>query len=223
MEYLYQILIIAIGLILIYLTSYVKKRADNIATKKDIEEITEKIETVKAKLQIDTKGAIDFKTDQRQALLEFYDAFVYWYDVVLDLANSNLDQDHLEEIKNYDNKIDDAYSKLIIKERRLDLYLSSDKELLQLTGDLISTGINIEGFVRDFLVNAYFEYEELNEYYSHLDSGNDINKQAMNEIHTRIISLEAELANKEDIVRKEVDFKLTTFVTLTQKYIRIDV
>ncbi len=222
MEYIPQIISIAIGLVILYLTAYLKKRADNIATKRDIEEITEKIETVKAKLQIDTKGAIDFKTNRRQTLLEFYDAFVYWYDIVLDLTNSNLDEDHLKEIKDYDKKIDEAYSDQIIKHRRLNLYIPDDHELLNLTEEMISLGIKIEGLVRRFIGKIYFDYEKLSEYYAYLDSGVNVQQNALDAVNMRISELEKDLASNEEIIRLENDKNIMSFIKLSQKYIRID-
>lgn len=223
MEYIPHITSIIIGLVTLYLCNYLKKSADNAATKKDIEEITKKIETVKAKLQIDTKGAIDFKTNRRQTILEFYDAFIFWYDVVLDLANSNLDEDHLIELKNYENKIDNAYSQLTIKNRRLNVYVSEDTELINLTTEMVSLGIKLEGFVRTFVIEVYPYFEDLNEYESMFRSGVNVNHESINKIHKQIEQLENKLEKDEEKIREKIDEKLKSFIDIIKNYIKIDI
>ena len=222
MKFTIEIISIIVGILVLLLNSYIIKKAQNIATKEDIKDITEKIETVKSKLQIETKGIIDFKAEQKQALLNFYDSFIYWYEVILDLNNTELDEDHLDDFKTYQNKITESYSKLIINEYRLQLYLANDDELLNLAHQIICNGIQLEGIVKLHLTSIYFNYEELNEYFINLEENDVIDEIKYTKIVTEIYKKEKELEIKELEIRKIIDYQLEVFIELAIKFIKIE-
>lgn len=166
--------------------AFYKQKGENIATKQDIAEITHKIEAVKSKLMVTTQSEIDFKTDQKLAVLAFYDAFVFWYYDVLELLDTNLDGDDMQKIESYPKKIEDAYKKVVITSRRLELY-EEDDSLLVIVQRLISTGMKVETATNTFLTKIYFIYSDLNE----------LNKIAQGGIKINIKQLE-ELEKKDD-------------------------
>jgi hypothetical protein len=223
MEYLLLILNSFLSIVAIFIAGYVKKRADNIATKKDIQSITEKIETVKAKLQIDTKGTIDFKSDQRATVLNFYDSFVNWFYVVLKLENVTVDEENIEEIKKYQTKIDNAYTSLILNERRMYLYLSDDEDIQRTALCLIEEGIKEEKIVRDFLTGIYYEYEDLYHYHKILKEGGQIYPIDLSKLNEKIDSQWKAMEDKCDLIDEKVDPILEKYITLAKKYIKVDI
>jgi len=194
--------------------SFYKKKGENIATKADIDEITNKIEGIKSKLQVATKSEMDFKSDQRQAVLAFYDAVVYWYDDVLELSNTNLDCTRMKEIETYEDKIDEAYRKVVVTARRLELYMPEDTDLLKISTKLSSTGLKIVKPTSLFLLTIHEIYTELNEYYAVASSGVNINIKRLNELEQK----DEEEWNKIYAAKGKVDEEMDD---LMEEYIRV--
>ena len=63
-----EILILVIGCYLAFFKSYITEKGKNIATKEDITEITNKIETVKNEIYYITQSKLSLKTEERNAL-----------------------------------------------------------------------------------------------------------------------------------------------------------
>ncbi|HAS8570385.1 TPA: hypothetical protein I7778_22145, partial [Vibrio vulnificus] len=74
MTILYLVIAFLFGLLVkSFLPNYVKKKAENLATKEDIKNITEKIELVKSQVEINTDAHKSYVSERKSALLRFYD------------------------------------------------------------------------------------------------------------------------------------------------------
>lgn len=70
-----EAVIIILGLYLALFKSYFQEKGKNIATKEDIEEITEKVETIKHNLLFGTQSKINLKNEERNSLVSCYEFF----------------------------------------------------------------------------------------------------------------------------------------------------
>ena len=68
-----EIIIVIIGLYLAFFKAYFKEKGKNLATKEDITEITQKIETVKNEIYFNTQSKLSLTTEERNALVNYYE------------------------------------------------------------------------------------------------------------------------------------------------------
>ncbi len=76
-------IIIIIGLYFIFWKSYLTEKGKNLATKKDIEEITKKIETVKNEISFHSQRKHEYINDKKKAALDFLNSVSIWLDFTL--------------------------------------------------------------------------------------------------------------------------------------------
>jgi hypothetical protein len=118
----FESIILAIGLFILYWKSYLTESAKNKAIKKDIEEITEKIETIKNEINISTQRKLDYLIEKNKSAINFLDAISVWADFHLrpiDLiannpANSRLLNQLISDLKKHGAETTSAYWKLHI-------------------------------------------------------------------------------------------------------------
>lgn len=117
-----------------YFPAYFSEKGKNVATKEDIEEITEKIKTVESKISIRTSGEIDYNSLKRKVILDYFGAYNHWERLVsLSEANYEIDCD----IKNALTlaKINEAKFNYNLKEGEIEVFIS-DTDFYTLRGKL---------------------------------------------------------------------------------------
>lgn len=215
-----QAVLIIVVIYLAFFKSYLKQKGKNLATKEDISGITREIEKVKSELQVTTKNEIDFKADQRKAVLEFYDSFVYWYEVVLELSNSNLDADRMKEIEQYGDRIDDAYKNVVINARRLELYISEDENLLECASRLVSAGLAVEGPTSKFLIKIHQIYCNSNEYDTMMANGVAVREEALAAVEDAEKKAWEKIYAEKEKMDEQVDDLMEHYIDAAKKYLR---
>jgi hypothetical protein len=138
-EIVLQIFIIIIGLYLAMFKSYFTEKGKNIATNEDIEELTNKVESVKqkfleknaslkSKLDLLTNLQIGHKNDERNALTEFHKSISNWIDVLTSSSFGLIDDYDNEEIakKIFENEM--IYKNVQASQSLLIIYID-DKDL----------------------------------------------------------------------------------------------
>ncbi len=78
-----DLIIISLVLYFIFWKSYLNERGKNLATKRDIETITRKIETVKNEIGIYSQQKLSYISDRRKVALEFLSSISIWIDFTL--------------------------------------------------------------------------------------------------------------------------------------------
>lgn len=137
-----QIALMTILLLKEYLTSFIKEKGKNLATKQDIKEITNriedakifystKLETVKASLQINTFEQNKIVENSLCALLDFYDVSISLLHDNLsrnfgDFTSKDLDTTLLE----FQNQTENLFIKQKILYHRLIVFLGTEKEII---------------------------------------------------------------------------------------------
>jgi hypothetical protein len=122
-------LIIAYFMVKNLLPTYFSEKGKNIATKEDIEEITEKVKTVESSINILTGNIIDYNSLKRNYILEYFGAFNNWQNTI-----SNNDVDYSSDCKEINKKrlelILEAKHLYNLKEGEIELFIS-DKEFYE--------------------------------------------------------------------------------------------
>ena len=130
-----QLLSVVIGLYLASFKSYFSEKGKNLATQQDIEEITQKIETVKTEFQILVHSKTSLNTEKRNSYLNYYDKYFIWLNILLDSSLGGFDNYNEDEIEKYRIKIDSIYLDLLNAESRMLLW-NENQDLVDLVFSL---------------------------------------------------------------------------------------
>lgn len=125
-----QILIVIIGLYLVFFKSYIQEKGKNLATKEDIELITQKIEKVKSDIGILTHKKISLSSEKQSSLLDFISKYAAWLNYIMRVSiicDSDPANTYTEKIN---EKLDQLYYDVEVTETKIDVFFSSDDELV---------------------------------------------------------------------------------------------
>lgn len=147
-----NIISVIIGLYLALFKSYFQEKGKNLATNEDIEELTEKVESVKqnfieknavlkARLDILTSLELNHKHDERAGLIAFHRALKNWIRLLTESTPSLIDDYDNNEVHAKIYQYEMSYQKVLDCEALLELYIV-DKEFIQSIYDLKSCILN---------------------------------------------------------------------------------
>jgi hypothetical protein len=111
-----------------YLSQYLKTKGQNLATKEDIHEITEKVESVKK--QINKKA--DFENDEKLVLINFYESYIKWFEKIIRFEVSSYDESSIirNNLMKLQNEAEMLRSIAFVSMYKLKLFISSDQIIL---------------------------------------------------------------------------------------------
>jgi hypothetical protein len=145
------------------LLSYFNEKGKNYATKSDIGEITNKVESIKSNfakeqeiLRAQLNHVVNTQNsahgDMKQAIYEFWDNFILLLSLC-DNLRDDIDEDRLADFEQFEREIERVGSELQLKHARL-FFLIEDKELLDLSDLIFSNVTKLEGKFLLFLIKA---------------------------------------------------------------------
>lgn len=153
MEYIQiflQIVLIFIGLYLAKYKSYFQEKGKNIATKEDIEEITEKVEKIKNDLNYVTQTKISLKSDEKKALIEYYEKYYNYKNYLFNTNLIGIHENNQEKIAEIEEKINQYSFEYELSSAKMELLVNSP-ELTDKTRDLDLEIIKLKGIIADFI------------------------------------------------------------------------
>lgn len=103
------------------LPAYFTEKGKNLATKQDIEEITEKVEAVKAEIQYRSQIRYSLKSEERSAIVDCYEKFQLWRNLLTSPSFSDIST-RADVIKKTE-LIDTAYHQFLLAEAKVHLYI----------------------------------------------------------------------------------------------------
>lgn len=191
----------------LYLKSYFQEKGKNIATRQDINIITEKIEAVKTEFQVLTHSRTTLNSEKRNSYLIFYDKYFLWLNALLDTSHGNIDIYKSEEIKSYSRKLNDMYLDLCNARARMELW-NDDEEFKTLIRTLKEE--TIDKF-HSLLIEDLFELRTMNLKLGKYDITPPQNQELIEEIintnsNRRKEYSDALIANHRDFVEKIDEF-----------------
>lgn len=123
---IFAVLIFAYFFIKNLLPSYFSEKGKNLATKEDIEDITEKIKTVESKINIKESGEIDYNTLKRRIILDFFGAYNNWERLVTG-SNSNHSDEAEARNELVIEKINEAKFNYNLKEGEIEIFIEDSQ------------------------------------------------------------------------------------------------
>ena len=157
LDIILDIILIIIGLYLAFFKSYFQEKGKNLATLEDIEEITSKVESIKTdfireteklKLDIQFTNQVKFslKSEELKALLDFYEKYYLWLNILLDFYFGKYNEDNQGALKEAENIINDAYFRYLISETKAEL-LINDEELFKHSDKMKIKTLEFQNFI----------------------------------------------------------------------------
>lgn len=156
-----EIVIILLGVFLAFFVSYLSERGKQVALKKDIEELTRKVEKIKSKIDLETKTKFELGMSKKNAILEFVPAFVSWRNEVIYLSPTAI---NLENYMNPRILFDEHINKhrlFDIASTNLSIFLEdSDQEIRDSIRDTVLLCIEIEALSQKICYTVAAEYNK---------------------------------------------------------------
>jgi hypothetical protein len=196
-----QIVILLVAVFKIWGKSYISEKGKNLAQKEDIEEITDKIEAIKAlytKENDEIKQQLTYifgiqsshRTEERNAIVHFHEVYYHWLYTLLEIPITNYNTntinsllDKRKELSSYFLEINKATSKMSL--------LVKNKELLQLSNSLIMELIKFKTWIEERLLKLEFLLQD------------------DNSLHTKFTKLLIDYEKNKEELRKLADKEIT--------------
>ena len=147
--------------------AYFSKKGENLATKQDIGEITLEIEAVKdeftrgiellkVELQYANSVKISVRSESRAAIVNCYEAFCNWINLLLDTKFGNFNEKNSENIDLLIQSFYEHYLKLNNAQDKMALYFDDNASLSKLL-DLKKEALTLQNFT----VSIYIKYQTM--------------------------------------------------------------
>jgi hypothetical protein len=149
-----NLLAIIVSLILLYFRTYAQEKGKNLATKEDIEEITEKVETVKSDVELLLQRKISFQSERYSALIDCHRQYYVWVNVILNtsIVGDFHKADKFQELAK--QKVETAFLEFLAAEAKFDIYFVGS-DLLGLEVELRSKTIELSNHLNKWLVKGH--------------------------------------------------------------------
>ncbi|MDO5615971.1 MAG: hypothetical protein Q4G16_07265 [Cruoricaptor ignavus] len=148
-----QIILILIALYLALFKSYFQEKGKNIATKEDIEEITQKVEKIKNDLTYSTQTKISLKSEEKKSLIEYYEKYYQFQNYLSDITLIGIHENNQEKIRDIEERIDQLKSDFDMASAKLEL-LINNKDFIQKSRELKLHTIKYQGVVNEYIGNV---------------------------------------------------------------------
>jgi hypothetical protein len=114
-----------------YLPSYIRKKGENLATKEDIEEITRKIESVKATVTLDKEREKQLLDTKQMLLMNFYDEITALYYEHLAVNFGDFPSDFGKSLFEYQQAFYKSVALIMKSYQRLVIFLPANSPLMK--------------------------------------------------------------------------------------------
>jgi hypothetical protein len=139
--------------ILLYFKTYTKEKGKNLATKEDIEEITQKVETVKSDINLLTQKRINYNSEKYNALIDYNNRYSAWLFFIV-YTHISGEADKADEFKEKtEEKLDNLFHDFLIAEAKFDVYFI-DTDFIPLSNVIKIKTIELSNHTSKFLVTA---------------------------------------------------------------------
>lgn len=145
-----QIIIIILGLYLALFKSYFQEKGKNIATKEDIEEITLKVETIRNEMHFLTESKLSIRTEERNALVDYYTRYRYWLQTILNASLVDVDEDNNDAFDKIQSSIYKAKFEFEMAQAKLDIFVE-DQDLFDSEEKIVLGALALQHLVENVI------------------------------------------------------------------------
>jgi Asp-tRNA(Asn)/Glu-tRNA(Gln) amidotransferase C subunit len=155
------LIFLVINILIEIVSSYLKTKGQNLATKEDIEEITSKVEIIKNELSYSHEAKMAFSTQTKEAVIDTYEKLNLYLNEVyrVDLSKIRL-QTHGSQFEKIRSDVDLLGSDFEKSYARLQLFLDNN-DLLSKFNQLNTLTLTFNSFVSEKMFDfqeAFIEY-----------------------------------------------------------------
>jgi uncharacterized protein YlzI (FlbEa/FlbD family) len=155
-----EVILILIGLYLALFKSYFQEKGKNIATKQDIEEITEKVETIKNNLMFGTQSKLTLKNEERNALVGCYEKYSYWLNACYDIYFGGIIEQNQTKLEDMDNKLQSANFEFEMAQGKMELFVNNES-LTELFNKIKLYTLQLQHLSQGAIVDVEYNFFEI--------------------------------------------------------------
>jgi len=159
-QILIQIVIVLLGLYIAFFKSYFKEKGKNIATKEDIEHITEKVEKIRHDLHFLTESRLSLRMEERNALIDYYTCYQRWLNTVAGASPSDVDESDSAGFVKINNEIDRAKFEFDSAKSKLGIFVEND-DIYELEKSTIIGALSLQHLVQELMCKVEYIHFEM--------------------------------------------------------------
>ncbi|MDY3530308.1 hypothetical protein PG593_11060 [Riemerella anatipestifer] len=183
MTLIIEFTILLVGIILFFtiknfLPSYFNEKGKNLATKEDLEEITEKVEKIKAEFIKDieyikadltyiNQNKFSLKAAERDALIDTNNKYSEWLNYLMNISFSDINPNNYGKLNDYYKEMKVKKLNFDIAQDNLHLFLH-DEELMEKKMKCVLETINLQHIINKTLINFIEHFDTRNLYFNGL-------------------------------------------------------
>jgi len=129
---LFQIIqLIVEGLVLVlllyvaFLKSYFQEKGKNLATREDVQEITELVETVKSQLEYSLHAKLSLRNLERQSLVDYFSKYHVWQSAILDFGSACTSEEQLSNLEEARNQLQLLKTEYDLSTGKMELFVEN--------------------------------------------------------------------------------------------------
>lgn|GEM_PF-1957787 len=175
------ILLVGVGLFFTiknFLPSYFNEKGKNLATKEDVEEITEKVEKIKSEFIKDieyikadlsylNQNKFSIKAAERDALIDTNNKYSEWLNYLMNISFSDINSANYLKLNEYYKEIKTKKLNFDIAQDNLHLFLH-DEELMELKMNCVTDTITLEYIITKTIIEIINHFDLKNIYFNNL-------------------------------------------------------
>ncbi|MEW8040451.1 MAG: hypothetical protein AB2800_09715 [Candidatus Thiodiazotropha endolucinida] len=147
---LYIIIAFLVGLLIKdFLSNYVKRKAEYLATKEDIEQITKQVESIRTDFEINSYAHKSYVGDRKDSLIRFYDEISSFYYEMLAVNFGDFPMDGGKSLFEYQQSYYKSTAEIIKSYQRLVIYFPEGLELLKIAHEITTNVIECRKILKN--------------------------------------------------------------------------
>ena len=208
MNLVIEITIIIVGFILFFsiknfLPSYFNEKGKNLATKEDVEIITEKVEKIKtefvkdiefikADLSYINQNKFSIKAAERDSLLDTNNKYSKWLNYLMNISFSDINPDNYKKLNEVYAEVKKNKLEFDVAQDNLHLFLH-DEELMKLKLSCVTETINLEYILSKAIADIVNHFNLRNLYFSAIENLPEDKKPTQEFIKEQLASFQDDL------------------------------
>lgn len=184
--FIINLLAIILSHVLLYFRNYVQEKGKNLATKEDIEEITQKVETVKSEIGLLMQKKISYQAERYTALIDCHAQYHTWVNLIINTSITG-DFNKADKFRQQaEQKLDAAFLTFLVAEAKFDIYFIGTP-LIELENTLKIKTIEFANQLKIWLIKGHVISKQLALSYALADG--DYKSAQLAELNARHLEL----------------------------------
>jgi hypothetical protein len=152
---------ITLSVSIIYFRTYTQEKGKNLATKEDIEEITQKVEIVKSDINLLTHKKVSYSTEKYNSLMDYNNKYAAWLNFIIYTNSGGNSEDTDSAKKAIFEKLEGLFYDFLIAEAKFDVYFI-DSEFINPTNELKIKTVELSNNLHLFLTTETTTEKQIN-------------------------------------------------------------